>query len=159
MPRLHILLQWITFLVLFGVGAWLIGLKSRKLQEDRILANGTEHLLHLWQDAIQQYAKETGEQPDECIMPYPSIEYRDSRMVDIMFGGNPLGKMYLHAGATNRNRSMQPTDGWHSPLVFDPERKGDLSVVVSAGPDRIHGTADDLHSRNARKRDIPTPKE
>jgi hypothetical protein len=50
-------------------------------------------------------------------------------------------------------------DAWATPVVFDPEKNGDQSHVVSAGPDKAMGTTDDIHSVGVKNLHLPLPAE
>lgn len=150
-------LHWLLFaLCLAGMVFFII--KRADAYKTRMLTSGTEHLLFTWSDSIQTYEKELGVPIDDHMHPYPDTTFRDLQLTDVLNKGNFNNKVYQEPIASSR-LGMQPVDGWQNPLVFDFQKKGRISDILSPGPDGKVGTADDMTSLTARKRSIPLPKE
>ena len=84
--------------------------------------------------ACQAFRTEYGglpESPENC------------RLKKILGGDNPRGIEFLFTRPTDLNPNGEMIDPWGTPfrITFDPDSK---VHVISAGPDKIFGTADDI---------------
>jgi len=63
-------------------------------------------------------------------------------------GSPPLALTDLESASERGPLERVPRDPWGTPVVWlRPERRGDAGCLSSAGPDRRHGTLDDIRSR------------
>jgi hypothetical protein len=156
MRRFSTLVYWLLSAGLFCLVAKLM-IDAKRRMELKMQISGTEHILAMWQDSIEQFEKELGP-ADDHLRPWKSEEFRDAMMIATLSLWNVKKKTYLDADATPRS-NISPCDAWGGLIILDPESTGQLSNVVSKGPDGILNTADDLDSRKARRRKIAMPQE
>ena len=71
-------------------------------------------------------------------------------------GDNKAQKEYPNRDAV-AFAGIIPIDAWETHLFFDPMRTGDPSHILSAGPDKMINTPDDLDSTNVTNLHLPPP--
>lgn len=143
--------SWFLAFAAVAVAAYFLINPFRTVAMPRLLRGGTEQIIAQWKDAMLAYKADEGEFPPVD----PEMEPTDSYIFHLT-GENKLKKEYLDRNSV-RIHIFVPKDGWDRPLIFDPEKKGDLSRIVSMGEDGIHGTPDDIDSLNVKQRHIPVP--
>lgn len=114
----------------------------------RMLANANEEMVADWKAGLTLRYQETGTWPrQDTLQNFMEDVY-------ILLGANNRRIVggYMH-GRPSKNNGEAIVDVFNTPLRFTFE--GDQCRVVSAGPDRIFGTEDDVSSDTARDRYTP----
>jgi hypothetical protein len=121
---LGIILVLIGDILLAGIGS---GLKASPR------AKASNQIIQIC-TACQNYATEYG------TLPPTSENYR---LIKILSGDNPRGIPFITLRPSDLSPNGEMIDPWKTPfrITFDPDSK---VHVVSAGPDKIFGTPDDI---------------
>jgi hypothetical protein len=72
-------------------------------------------------------------------------------LVQTFSGDNPHKSSYFLPKPSELNVNHEYADGWGTPLRFVFKGKDDV-LIISAGPDKIFGTADDITSQGKTNR-------
>jgi Type II secretion system (T2SS), protein G len=140
---------WILGLLSLSLVGWLFLRMPREIH--KMVSGGTEQVLAQWRDAMLAYKADQGH--------FPSIkEDRNlgESLLDALAPSEGDEKIYLDRTTVSSSGSL-PVDGWGNFLTFDPLQNGDLSHVVSSGPDGIPGNGDDIDSQRVPQRNLPVP--
>jgi hypothetical protein len=74
----------------------------------------------------------------------PPASSENNVFTETLFGIRPPHKAYLEPSSyIVQNSNHELIDGWGTPLRFVFKGKNDF-LIISAGPDKIFGTADDI---------------
>lgn len=142
--------SWILALAAIPLVAWLFARVPRTILPTMV-AQGTEQILAQWRDAMLDYKKDNGKFPERST----ELNFGESIM-GALTEDNPLKKVYLDTSSVRVSQTV-PLDGWDSPLTFDPDGNGDMSHIISSGPDGVYKTADDIDSLKVKQRNLPVP--
>lgn len=143
--------SWLIVIVLIPLLGWALTRPMRKTVMPDLLNRGTEQILAQWRDALLAYKADEGQFP-----PADSkVTMEEIRMAALTVD-NKAKKEYLDWDAV-AFAGLIPIDAWGTHLIFDPLRNGDQSHILSAGPDKIVGTPDDLDSLNVTNLHLPPP--
>ena len=145
--------SWLLALGVIAVSSWALLRPMQHTVVPHLLHGGTEQILAQWRDALNAYKADEGQFPPTDL----KSSVGESRLAALT-GENAAKKDYLDrnsvAIATN---NFAAVDAWYLPLSFDPEKTGDFAHVVSSGPDRTFGTADDIDSRAVKNLHLTPP--
>ena len=143
--------SWLIVIVLVPLLGWALMRPMHKTVMPDLLNRGTEQILAQWRDALLAYKADEGQ--------FPSADLKDTMeesRIAALTGDNKAKKDYLDRDAV-ANAGVIPIDAWGTHLFFDPTRMGDQSHILSAGPDKMLGTPDDLDSTNVTNLHLPAP--
>lgn len=143
--------SWLLALGVIAVSGWALLRPMQHTVMPKLLLGGTEQILAKWRDALTAYKEDEGQFPPSNL----KSSVGESRLAALT-GENAAKKTYLDRNGSALD-NFTAIDAWDEPLVFDPEKTGDLTHIVSPGPDRIYGTADDLDSRAVKNLQLPLP--
>ena len=143
--------SWLIVIVLIPLLGWALTRPMRKTVMPDLLTRGTEQILAQWRDALLAYKADEGQFP-----PAETKETMNESRMAALSGENKAKKEYLDRGGV-AFAGMIPIDAWETLLFFDPMRTGDQSRILSAGPDRMINTPDDLDSANVTNLHLPPP--
>jgi hypothetical protein len=142
--------SWFIALAALPLVAWLFVRVPQKIMPV-MLAGGTEQMIAQWRDALLAYKQDHGKFP----VQKEELNFGES-LISCLTEENPLGQPYLDLDSVVIRQTL-PMDGWNNPLRFDPDNTGDDAHIISAGPDGIFNTADDISSRDVKQRHLPVP--
>jgi len=95
----------------------------------------TTALILTLKEMLATYREDNGAYPDSP---------ENYLLVKSMSGQNPSKKNYYSfSDQSFLNANKEIVDSWGTPLRFDFKGKDDV-LIISAGPDKIFGTADDI---------------
>ena len=143
--------SWLIVIVLVPLLGWALMRPMRKTVMPDLLNRGTEQILAQWRDALLAYKADEGQFPPADLKDTPE----ESRMAALT-GENKAQKEYLDRDGV-AFAGIIPIDAWETHLFFDPMRTGDPSHILSAGPDKMINTSDDLDSTNVTNLHLPPP--
>lgn len=143
--------SWLIVIVLVPLLGWALTRPMRKTVMPDLLNRGTEQILAQWRDALLAYKADEGQFPPGNIK-----ETLNESRTAALTGDNKAQKDYLERDGV-AFAGVIPIDAWETHLIFDPLRNGDQSHVLSAGPDKMAGTPDDLDSTNITNLHLPVP--
>lgn len=85
-------------------------------------------------------------QTDYGALPPSSENYQ---LAKTLSGDNPRKKAYFLPQPNQINANREYIDAWGTPLRFSFKSNGDSMdvLIISAGPDKIFGTADDIKNQ------------
>ena len=104
----------------------------------KVKQSGTSSFAYVIEDGLEQY------KADEKQYPPTSV---NAEIMKILLGDNPRKKVYVQ-NLDPVIRDGQMTDFWKNPFNFEMPAEGSDAKpkVTSAGPNGIHGDADDIGS-------------
>ena len=143
--------SWLMVIILVPVLGWALTRPMRRTVMPDLLNRGTEQILAQWRDALLAYKADEGQFPPEDIKE----TMNESRMAALS-GENKAKKEYLDRDGV-AFAGLIPIDAWETHLFFDPMHTGDQSHILSAGPDKMINTADDLDSTNVTNLHLAVP--
>ncbi len=144
---------WFLAIGVIAVAGWIMVRPMTHTVLPAMLRAGNEQILASWRDALVAYKKEFGTFP-----PTDLCDTREESILNALNKQNPKELQFLDLPAIRLNLIV-PVDAWGQALIFDYERNGDLSYIMSAGQDGKFQTEDDMNSRDARQRNIPIPED
>ena len=148
---MDMLKSWLLVIVLVPLLGWALTRPIRKTVMPDLLTRGTEQILAQWRDALLAYKTDEGQFP-----PGDLKETVNESRMSALTEDNKAQKEYLDRDGV-AFAGLIPIDAWETHLIFDPMRNGDQSHILSAGPDKIVGTPDDLDSTNVTNLHLPVP--
>jgi Type II secretion system (T2SS), protein G len=132
-PKTKKILVWSTGVVVafLFVGS-LVPVTNRSSKMARVAI--TRVLIQDFDAACRTYKADSGNYPSGSL----------SEMVSALEGKNPHGVIYLQFLGRYLNQAGEPIDPWKTPFRFVRPSDTEPPQLISAGPDRVFGTKDDV---------------
>jgi len=131
-PLNNALLSWVMGILLSLVVLGLLFPSSHLKKAGRVAV--TQAMIRNFDAALRAYRAEYGKYPSGGLKEVESA----------LRGNNPHGTIFMELLASDLNQAGEQVDPWNTPFRLVPARDATPPQLISAGPDKVFGTQDDI---------------